>query len=407
MSFLNPRFVLCFSLCMAMTLFAKAQDIREYTTQEIKQLVHIKYSLLVLDSLQAKKVISEALASREKNALMAQASHLLKISDKAKLTKTLMLIDEPEGKSLFTRIKGFFSFVNIMTILSAVLLVVALGGLVQMYLLDILQRIPLFVYEILIYLVCFGTIYSSFWVHYDIRVYVALLGCLGFVGALAFTGSIHKIFESMGENTTNRVHLLNFYHVLVLLLWGSLAYLFPSTLLGFMSVAVLYSLLGFSIFFYPSVIVVGFKNEDAVTTNLLTGFILLVAYITLHIQGLLGLPYFAPFACGIAFISCFAYYIALLISSNYSYVGKYNNTYFVMQAITIASGVLALYIGNTENIPLLRGIGGTFFVLYLLEKYYELPWDKIGWIWSLLGLAGILYATSLVVRLYPHYFFMG
>jgi hypothetical protein len=78
-----------------------------------------------------------------------------------------------------------------------------------------------------------------------------------------------------------------------------------------------------------------------------------------------------------------------------------------MQALTIASGVLALYIGNTENIPLLRGIGGTFFVLYLLEKYYELPWDKIDWIWSLLGLAGILYATSLVVRLYPHYFFMG
>jgi hypothetical protein len=399
-------FLYCF-FWVVIVPFVQAQDVREYTEQEVKQLVYIKYSLLALDSLQAKKVLSEELASQEKNALMGKASRILKLTDKIKLTKTLMVIDEAEGKSFFTRVKGFFSFVNVITILSAILLVIAIGGLVQLYLLDILKRIPLIGYEILIYLACLGAIYISFGVHHDIRVYVALLGCLGFVGALVFTEIVHKIVEKVGENPVKRTLLLNLYQLLVLLLWGSLAYIFQSALLGFMSVGILYSMLGFSIFFYPGLIGIGFKDENAIITNIITSFILLVAYITLKTQDLLGISYVLPFSYGVAFISSFAYYVALLISANYYYAGKYNQRYFFMQALTIVSGVLALYIGNTENIPLLRGIGGTFFVIYLLEKYYEIPWDKIGWMWSLLGLAGILYATSLVVRLYPHYFFMG
>ena len=43
-----------------------------------------------------------------------------------------------------------------------------------------------------------------------------------------------------------------------------------------------------------------------------------------------------------------------------------------MQAITIAAGIGAIFIGSVRDIPELLGIGGTFFALYLIEKPFEI-----------------------------------
>ena len=78
-----------------------------------------------------------------------------------------------------------------------------------------------------------------------------------------------------------------------------------------------------------------------------------------------------------------------------------------MQIITIASGVGAFFFGATFGINALLGIGDTFFVLYLLEKYAEIPWKEVGWAWGLLGLSGLLYASAWVASKYPEYFLLG
>ena len=57
--------------------------------------------------------------------------------------------------------------------------------------------------------------------------------------------------------------------------------------------------------------------------------------------------------------------------------------------------------------PLLTGAGGTFFLLYVLEKYYELPWRNRGWAWSLVGFGVILCCIGLAVRSRPEYFLFG
>ena len=44
-----------------------------------------------------------------------------------------------------------------------------------------------------------------------------------------------------------------------------------------------------------------------------------------------------------------------------------------MQVITIVAGMAAIGAGSLFDIPQLLGIGGTFFVLYLIEKPFEIP----------------------------------
>lgn len=105
-------------------------------------------------------------------------------------------------------------------------------------------------------------------------------------------------------------------------------------------------------------------------------------------------------------MGAFVYYLGLLIlSSRYYNAGKGN--YILLQIITVLSGVAAFFVGATFGVNILLSIGGTFFVLYLLEKYSELPWNDIGWAWSLLGIACLLYGAAFVVGKYPEYFLVG
>jgi len=53
---------------------------------------------------------------------------------------------------------------------------------------------------------------------------------------------------------------------------------------------------------------------------------------------------------------------------------------------------------------MMAGGGGTLFYIYVLEKYYEIPWEGRGWAWSLLGLAGLLYVFVIVATRKPEYF---
>jgi len=72
--------------------------------------------------------------------------------------------------------------------------------------------------------------------------------------------------------------------------------------------------------------------------------------------------------------------------------------------LCIASGAAALYLGSVWGMGALLGIGGTLFFLYVLEKYIELPWEGVGWIWAMLFLAIGLYFAVGQMKAYPEYF---
>ncbi len=403
---LSTFFFLLFFVYLSFISLLNAQEIREYTPQEIKQLTKIKYNLMALDSLEQKKIISATISNQEKQLLEQKASNILKITEKNKLRAVLKTIDEDEGKNLFLRIRGFFTFVNIMIVLSAILLVVAISMLMGIYLVAILSKIPIVVYEFLMYGTCFFGIFWADSMPENIKVYIVFPCCLGLLASLYFSVYIHKWIDEKSESNNLFIH--NSIAFILLIIWGISAYYFQSILIGFITIMALYTILGFTIHLYPSIIFIGFRKDDVILLNIIVSFILLTTYIILKKTELLSISYVLPFAYGTLFIGSFSYYIGLLIYSNfYFFKIPYGKEYFLIQIITIISGILALWIGSIENIPLLRGIGGTFFVIYLLEKYYEINWSKIGYVWSLLGLAIILYLTALVVRMYPDYFFMG
>jgi hypothetical protein len=74
-------------------------------------------------------------------------------------------------------------------------------------------------------------------------------------------------------------------------------------------------------------------------------------------------------------VGTFVYFLGLLIWSSKWY-SREKSEYATLQPITIASGMIALYLGAVGQISQLQGIGGTFFFLYVIEKYFELPWSQ-------------------------------
>ncbi len=66
-----------------------------------------------------------------------------------------------------------------------------------------------------------------------------------------------------------------------------------------------------------------------------------------------------------------------------------------------------MFIGSIWNIGPLQGIGGTFFFLYIIDKYFEIPAWKKHWAIATLGFGIMLYVSTLIMRAYPTYFFQS
>ena len=97
---------------------------------------------------------------------------------------------------------------------------------------------------------------------------------------------------------------------------------------------------------------------------------------------------------------CILGYLGLLIASGKYYPAK---SYAFMQFLTIIAGIGALFIGSVFGITELQRIGGTFFVLYIIEKVmWDIP-KKSLLAYALWGMivSGALYAGALFIKSHP------
>jgi hypothetical protein len=191
--------------------------------------------------------------------------------------------------------------------------------------------------------------------------------------------------------------------------------------IAFIATMALQSFFGFSIITLPHVVVIGWLENKQVPRSTIASFILLLMYLAMRLSGH-ELPEAARlFETGGLFMGAFVFYLGLLVMSNkwYHMQTRLNaetkkttreldlSAYLILQAITVLFGLIALYVGSTFQIGSLLGIGGTFFTLYLLEKYFEIPWKGVGWSWSLLGIAVFLYFFVGFAGQHPQYFIWG
>ncbi|MGK7929748.1 MAG: hypothetical protein AB4290_31650 [Spirulina sp.] len=302
---------------------------------------------------------------------------------------------------LLQKVRGVFTISNVIWIFSSILLVASVGWLAQLYLLPLLMAIPAIAYEIAAYFACIGATFGSYGLSDTFGEYIALPGCLGFLGVLGLSYSLHP--QSLDRCCKKlRMTPYSLGCLLIFLTWSAIAILHQSSVIGFISAIALEAYLGFAIVVFPGVYSFGFTKRSLLPRAVISSLVLLVFYVTLHLSAI-QLPYLAIFAPGVLFVGTFVYFLGLLIWSSKWYSDR-QIEYALLQPLTLASGAIALYLGAVSQIPQLQGIGGTFFFLYIIEKYFELPWGQKNVAWATLGLAILLFVSAWVMGQYPQYF---
>lgn len=285
--------------------------------------------------------------------------------------------------------------------LAGLFLVIALVGLTLYYFGPVLRSLPYEIYEIAAWAACVAALLSqhlwpatSFWL--VVPGALAVLPCFWLTKALHFPELAARDAAIRASSTV------------CALVWGGFAVLYRSPFLGFLAVAAVQTRLGFSVMAMPLCYFFGFTDKDAVPRSMGASFIMLAVYVVGSAAGA-GHWILDVFKPGMLRLGAFVYFTGCLIVSNRHYQraahGRDVDTrYFLLQLLTVMSGSAALYLGALLEIPALSGIGGTFFALYLVEKYMEIPWKKVGWSWGLLGLSLGLYYLAGFVTAHPSYF---
>lgn len=300
------------------------------------------------------------------------------------------------------RVLGLFTFINIVWVTAAICLVGAICWLCGLYMLSILLAINRHVYEVLSYAACIGLIAWGYYVPETYRLWLAFPGCIGLIGAASLTKFLH--FPRLPHDKEER-----YWQVWSFFLaagWGLMAVVFMSQVLGFISVLALLSGLGFTAGIAPFCVFIGFKEDAYIARTTIVALVLTMVYVILEAINLQSpySTYFAIFSPGLMFWGTFVYFLGLSIVSSKYYIGSDSDHYIPLQIATVLSGIAVLYLGSVLPSNTMLGIGGTFFYLYLLEKYFEIPWQGKGWAWAMLGLAGLLYLFAWFATKNPQYF---
>lgn len=378
--------------CVVFLLLACAANAQEdgsaFTPEQIGEMLPLKQSISTIQDLVEAGFVESTVLEPATGRYLSLASD---IAGRPVSLEELMAVDGslPELTGL-QKFAGFVTFMNIMWVLA---IVIGVGSFCYLFadlvkhLFEILTAIPLLFYEFIFYGLSLGLILYADSFRPGVGHYVALTGCLLFAGALGFTISRRDLTKGTGVG----------YFSILAVLYAGVALLYSSSMIGFIAVGALMAALGFSILVMPLCYCIGFDDEDSLGRATTAAFGMLAVFTVITIVGSETLSVFRP---GALWLGSFVGYLGLLIASSRWYERKF--PYALMQVVTIVAGVAALFVGSVWHIPELQRIGGTFFVLYLLEKYIEIP-ARSARGYACMGLvgAGVVYWFCLTVKSNP------
>jgi hypothetical protein len=195
-------------------------------------------------------------------------------------------------------------------------------------------------------------------------------------------------------------------YFVLMIIWGAIAIAYNSVLIGFFTVGAAMVVMGLSPFVPIVVQGIGFEQHDWGATTLVISFVLVMVFLAAEVLNMGGV-YAAVFKPGVFWIGADVYFGALAVLATRYYHRDNFPRFLLWQFISIASGVGALFIGAFWNISVIQEIGGTYLLIYVLEKYIEsFNWRR-GWAWALLGLGLLLYGMALLINTYPQFFLLG
>lgn len=199
-------------------------------------------------------------------------------------------------------------------------------------------------------------------------------------------------------------------------MWSYAAVFFSSQLIGFIAVAAFFVALGFMFLPLPFVYVIGFNEKNGeksvIPRAMGASFYLVAAYVYAATHGLMENVVWHVFRPGVLGFGTFVFFLGgLIISNRHYHVGGFFEKkgvdishYLWTNLVMTVCGMMAIAAGSVvSELHLLKSVGGTFFCLYVLEKYLEIPWRAEGFVWMMLGVGLFLYGLMWFASEHPEY----
>jgi hypothetical protein len=310
---------------------------------------------------------------------------------------------------------GAITFLNVMLVVA----ITAVGGafiyLFKHYmriLFRILAHVPVLVYELTFYAASLSSALIGWWLPVPMHQSLALLACVLFAGALAFSVSYRRALA----------HIF-IIAMILFLVWAPMAMLFASPFIGFFAVGALLAALGWNDVVLWAINELGARVHARFSQQLehaaLAGFVVLALFVSMRVLGGF-VPLLAVFTLGTVFLgSVFGFGSLLLLSDRWHYRRSttsverregetddehtarweearrrernvHRKQFWGFQIVSIVAGIGALFFGSVLHISELQKIGGTFFVVYLLVKLAEIPTrSRLMFAWLVVGIGAL------------------
>lgn len=341
--------------------------------------------------------ISQACFQEELGHHLATVSAFLShtIASEEELDEVLeFFVSTNQAYSKAANSKGIYTLTNVLAILAACVMVLSTAAVVVVHIYPLLKNMSQNVKLLLAYSACVPILAAAkMYCGIGSQPYVVFIGAFAFAGAYKYHLSLHNPHAPVALVLAP-----------LLLAWGTIAIYFETQLTGFLAVAVLETMMGFSVWSGPLCKSIGFQDDETIIPALISSGALVAFYIT-HALKLMMLPAYVSacisiFEPGILFLGTFVFYTALLILSSSYYTGRRNRLIFNILALGV--GLASFYLGSlVPELALFRGVASTFFVLFLMEKYIEIPWTKDTWMLGLLGGSLLLLALCFFIESNP------
>lgn len=255
------------------------------------------------------------------------------------------------------------------------------GSIFLFYSFPLLVAIPKEVYEFGLYAGAVGLSAYGLTLSSGGHLY-GLIGVLLFAGSLTFTVHAHKLKgDGWGFFAVIAVYAAVF------------AFLYQSTMIGFVAVTALLAAAGFMAHAFGLGYVIGFADEKSVPLGTFVAFLLVAIFVGMR-MGSVDQPYIQVFAPGAYWMGSFVGFIGLLIMTSKWYTHGMDTGRYVLTNVFLmpVAGIGAIVIGSMYGVPELAKIGGTFFVLWAVEKYVEVTMHGLlsASFFGLVGCGGLL-----------------
>lgn len=188
------------------------------------------------------------------------------------------------------------------------------------------------------------------------------------------------------------------------ILWATIAYLFDNGFVGFMTVASFISSIGFAMFMFPGMVGIGFKKNNApfvLRLTAITFFLSLFSWLLFYTNYITALAplkdAMRPFEVGMVSLIPLVYFLGLGYMTFFLYRNKLGLK-ILCELIALVSGLFVLTIALLYGIGSMFWIGLLFMTWNAIDKYHELVYKRVDFVWAGLILAGILGGTGYLIK---------